>query len=179
MEKAETFHEIFMSHLRKTGDFSGETTPNFDHTLSEKPVLRHKVLHFSNPVGVKSYQSRHSGTKTREESKKRQFSSESASTEPQKTRRLAADSGTTKEPAQPKITMKHLNSPELLAAASIVTGYLGDTGFLPRTEKELKTAYRHMLLNEHPDHGGDPEDFHQTLEAFRMVLDVARNLKAD
>ncbi len=72
--------------------------------------------------------------------------------------------------------MKHLNSPELLAAASIVSGYMGEDGFLPRTESELKKAYRSMLLKEHPDHGGDPKYFTQTMDAFRRVLSVARAL---
>ena len=172
MEKAQSFHEIFMAHLSQNPSFSEEKAQNFDHTLYEKPHLRHRVLHFSNPLGAKNYASKPSESPS-EELPKSSVSPSMKSTAASQTPE------TVTPPVEPKITMKDLNTPELLAAASIVTGYMGDTGFLPRTERELKKAYRKMLLTEHPDHGGNTEGFTGTLEAFRLVLDVAKNLKSD
>lgn len=159
MEKTQSFHDIFMAHLSKNPGTTEENRLNFDHTLYEATTPRHRILHFRNPAGAGKYHSHNVENRQQETV---------TSHRPPPAPAPAVQ--------EPKITMKHLNTPELLAAASIVTGYLGDSGFLPRTQRELKKAYRKMLLKEHPDHGGDAQRFTDRLHAFRLLLDVAQNL---
>lgn len=171
MEKAPSFHEIFMSHLSQKPSFSEGKASYFDPTLLEASIPRHRILHFQNPLGAEYYQSQRA-SKTQKKPDENIVLEETLT----QNKRARAEHPLPKK--ESKITMRHLNTPELLAAASIVTGYLGDSGFLPRTESELKKAYRHMLLKTHPDHGGDPKEFTQTLEAFRMILNVAQSLNS-
>lgn len=167
MDKQVSFREIFMAHLSQNEAFSEEKLSNFDPTLYETAPFPSRKFHFKRKIGENLY---------RQEGQKFSNGTSSSRNTPKddlkKTPQPPVNQPIVEEASLYILTMKDLKTPEQLAAASIVTSYLGDKGFLPRTEIQMKKAYRKMLLKEHPDQGGNSDTLSYMIEAFRILLTV-------
>ena len=61
-----------------------------------------------------------------------------------------------------------------------VEGYYDKLGVdFDATEEEVRAAGKKLVMETHPDHGGDPDEFMDAVEAYRTLSDPAKRAEYD